>query len=74
MGKKKHSTGHTSKGERCSSLKTSLRNPATRLINQLAAHSAGKHVMVTVENPNKNETNKPFVRVNSRTVWKYNKR
>ena len=55
MGKKVHSSGHVSKGERSSSMKTSQRIPATRLANQLAAHSAGKHVMVTIENPNKNE-------------------
>jgi hypothetical protein len=74
MGKKVHSSGHVSKGERSSSVKTSQSTPGTRLANQLAAHNAGKNVMVTIENPNKNETNKPFVRVNSRTVWKYNKR
>jgi|TARA_B110000503_G_C7019840_1_gene359286 hypothetical protein len=74
MGKKKNSTGNTSKGERRSSMKTSQRDPGTRLINQLTAHLAGKHVMVTVENPNKHETDKPFIRVNSRTVWKYSKK
>jgi hypothetical protein len=74
MGKKVHSSGHVSKGERSSSVKTSQRTPATRLANQLAAHNAGKRVVVTIENPNKNETNKKFIRVNSREVWKYNKR
>ena len=74
MGKKVHSSGHVSKGERSSSMKTSQGTPATRLANQLAAHNAGKHVVVTIENPNKNETNKKFIRVNSREVWKYNKR
>jgi hypothetical protein len=74
MGKKKHSTGHVSKGQRISSVKTSVRDPAVKLINQLAAHSAGKRVVVTIKNPNTSETNKPFIRVNSREVWKYNKR
>lgn len=74
MGKKKHSSGHVSGGKRVSSVKTSVRDPAVRLINQLAAHSAGKRVVVTIANPNKNETNKPFVRMSSREVWKYNKR
>jgi hypothetical protein len=74
MGKKVHSSGHVSKGERSSSMKTSQGTPATRLANQLAAHNAGKRVVVTIENPNKNETNKKFIRVNSREVWKYNKR
>lgn len=74
MGKKVHSSGHVSKGERSSSMKTRQRDPAARAMNQLLAHNAGKNVMVTIENPNKNETDKPFIRVNSRTVWKYNKR
>jgi hypothetical protein len=34
-----------------------------RLINQRAAFDAGKRVMVTIANPNENETNKRFIRV-----------
>jgi hypothetical protein len=34
-----------------------------RLINQRAAFDAGKNVMVTIPNPNPNETNKRFIRV-----------
>ena len=41
-----------------------------RLINQRKAFDAGKNVVVTIENPNKNETNKPFIRVNARDIWK----
>lgn len=41
-----------------------------RIMNQLKAFRAGKKVMVTMDNPNKNETNKPRVRVNARDVWK----
>lgn len=41
-----------------------------RVINQLKAFRAGKRVMVTIENPNKNETNKRFIRVDASTVWK----
>lgn len=41
-----------------------------RIINQLKAHRAGKNVMVTMENPNKEETNKPFIRVPASKVWK----
>jgi hypothetical protein len=44
-----------------------------RLINQRAAFDAGKNVMVTIPNPNPNETNKRFIRVNAKTVWKSNK-
>lgn len=41
-----------------------------RVRNQLKAHKAGKRVMVTIENPNKEETNKPFIRVPSTKVWR----
>jgi hypothetical protein len=41
-----------------------------RVMNQLAAHKKGKRVMVTIANPNKNETNKRFIRVLAATVWK----
>jgi hypothetical protein len=34
-----------------------------RLLAQLKAWSKGKRTMVTIENPNKNETNKRFIRV-----------
>jgi len=44
-----------------------------RLINQRAAFDAGKNVMVTIPNPNENETNKRFIRVNARNVWRSNK-
>ena len=72
MGKKKggKSSGNVSQGLRRSSIKTSVRDPGTRLINQLKAHLSGKQTMVTVENPNKNETNKRFIRVPGKTVFK----
>jgi hypothetical protein len=41
-----------------------------RVMNQLAAFRAGKRVMITIENPNKAETNKRFIRVEASTVWK----
>lgn len=41
-----------------------------RTVNQLKAHKAGKRVMVTIANPNKNERNKPFIRVPSTQVWR----
>ena len=40
-----------------------MRNETTRLLNQLNSWSKGKRTMVTIENPNKNETNKRFIRV-----------
>jgi len=34
-----------------------------RLANQLKHWAKGKRTMVTIPNPNKNETNKPFIKV-----------
>lgn len=41
-----------------------------RIMNQRAAFNAGKNVMLTIPNPNGNETNKPFIRVPARQIWK----
>ncbi len=41
-----------------------------RVANQLQAFRAGKRVMVTIENPNKEERNKRFIRVDASTIWK----
>ncbi len=41
-----------------------------RVANQLKAFRAGKRVMVTIENPNKEERAKRFIRVDASTVWK----
>ena len=60
---------YTSKGERRSSMKTSSRNASDRLLNQQRAWLAGKNVVVTIENPNKNQTNKPFIKVNGSEVF-----
>jgi hypothetical protein len=40
-----------------------------RIVNQRAAWAKGKNVILTMENPNKNETHKRFIRVNARDVW-----
>lgn len=40
-----------------------------RIMNQLAAWKKNKNVVLTIENPNKNETNKPFIRVKAHDVW-----
>ena len=64
MGKKKHSTGHVSKGERRSSMKTGSAHvhPADKLIRKMDALAKGKDVVFTIENPNKEETNKRFIK------------
>ena len=44
--------------------------PLQRTLNQQAAFRKGKNVMVTIPNPIKSETNKPFIRVNAKEIWK----
>jgi len=41
-----------------------------RIMNQLKAFRAGKNVVVTIENPNKEDLSRRFIRVNARDVWK----
>jgi hypothetical protein len=79
MGKKKSRTSQTSKGERNnvskkvvnSMRRDYLANGIARINNQIKAMKKGKRVMVTIENPNKNETNKRFIRVPGNEVWKF---
>lgn len=40
-----------------------------RIMNQLAAWKKNKNVVLTIENPNKNETHKRFIRVRAHDVW-----
>lgn len=62
---KKGGSGKTyvSKGERRSSMSTKVNDPAQKLLNKVTALAKGKDVVYTIENPNKNETNKRFVKV-----------
>ena len=69
-GKKSSGKHYVSKGERRSSVKTSIKDPGKKIMSQLTAFYAGKNVMVTIENPNKTETNKRFIRVPASSVWK----
>ena len=41
-----------------------------RLMNQLKAFRAGKRVMVTIDNPNKEQTKMKKLRVPASTVWR----
>ena len=41
-----------------------------RIINQAKAHSKGKRTVVTMANPNKNETNKRYIRVDGKDYFK----
>lgn len=78
MGKKGgKSKGYVSSGVN-SNVNPKIRNAmrrdymqsSERIMNQLKAFRAGKNVVVTIENPNKNETSKRFIRVNARDIWK----
>jgi len=70
MGKKRSRDTQTSKGQR-SNVNKKIRNDVRRdymdsldrSINQMKAYAKGKRVMLTVPNPNKNETNKRFIRI-----------
>lgn len=39
-----------------------------RLMNQINAWKQGRNVVFTIPNPNPNETNKRFIRVNARDI------
>ena len=74
--RKSTSSGYTSKGERpnvSKSIKTKVIDPLQKLNNQVAAWKAGKKVMVTIENPNKKETNKKYIKVPATQAWGYPK-
>jgi len=70
MGKKRSRDTQTSKGQR-PNVNKKIRNDVRRdymdsldrSINQMKAYAKGKRVMLTVPNPNKNETNKRFIRI-----------
>ena len=77
MGKKKSRSTQTSKGERrcvardiVKATRRDYMQSSERTTNQLAAFLRGKNVMLTVPNPNKNETNKRMIRVPATEVWR----
>jgi hypothetical protein len=68
------SKGFISQGLRQSSMKTASKDPGVRIMNQLKAHQAGKKTMVTIENPNKEQTDKKFIRVSGKDYFKKTER
>jgi|GEM_PF-2189342 len=46
-----------------------LDNELSRKLNQIKALKRRKKVVLTIRNPNPNETNKKFIRVNAHEVW-----
>ena len=65
---------YTSKGERPNVsrrwLKLTRKNSDERTYNQWDAFLKGKNVVLTIKNPNKHETNKPFIRVPAKEQWR----
>ena len=77
MGKKKQRAHQVSKGQRDSVARSTVKairrdymQSSDRLDNQLAAFMKGKNVILTIPNPNKNETNKRMIRVPAAEVWR----
>lgn len=71
MSKKKRAgkSSYTSKGIVGHPKRCRERDPMKRLINQQNAWLAGKHVMLTIDNPDQTATNMRKIRVNARDVW-----
>ena len=79
MGKGKKASGktYTSQGVHSTVSKATKRDVRAaymaspeRLVNQLAAHRRGKRTMVTIPNPDPEQTNKPFIRVSGKDFFK----
>tara|TARA_R100001443_G_C3310739_1_gene167678 strand:- start:571 stop:861 length:291 start_codon:yes stop_codon:yes gene_type:complete len=60
---------NVSKWARKAARREYLSNDLAVVLNKQAAYLAGKKVFLTVPNPNKNQTNKPFIRVPASDVW-----
>ena len=76
MGRKKSRDSYTSKGERRNVSKkwTKMlrleRKESDRGFNQFDAYIKGKNVILTVPNPLKTETNKPYIKVKAKHYWR----
>ena len=74
MGRKKSRDKYVSQGLRKNVsrrwLKLTRKDNDDRLFNQWDAFMKGKNVMLTIQNPNKNETNKRYIRVPAKHQWK----
>ena len=74
MGRKKSRDKYVSQGLRKNVsrrwLKLTRKDNDDRLFNQWDAFMKGKNVMLTIQNPNKNETNKRYIRVPAKHQWR----
>ncbi len=72
MGKKRSRDSQTSKGQRpnvTKDIRKAMRRDTSEIdkhLNKMKAFAKGRNVMLTIPNPNKNETNKRFIRVNAK--------
>jgi len=73
MGKKKSRASQTSKGERRNVVAglSDDRTELQKVNDKMRAHLKGKNVMLTIANPNKSETKKPFIRVPAKQEWRH---
>tara|TARA_Y100000401_G_C8284673_1_gene205406 strand:+ start:183 stop:434 length:252 start_codon:yes stop_codon:yes gene_type:complete len=73
MGKKKSRASQTSKGQRRNVVAglSDDRTELQKVNDKMKAHLKGKNVMLTIENPIKSETNKPFIRVPAKQEWRH---
>ena len=69
MGKKRNRKKYTSKGLHTSTNMSFTLDALGRMGNKVAAWAAGQKVMLTVPNPDKSITNKPFIRVTADSYW-----
>lgn len=71
MAKKKPRAKYTSKGERRSiaTVGGDDRSVLQKDLDKFHAFTKGKKVFMTIENPNPNETNKRFIRVDASTYF-----
>jgi len=80
MGKKKSRAKYVSKGERHAIAPENRvkRDPIKNILDKQEAFSKGKKVYFTIPNPNPNETNKRFIRVEGKLLYgdfrKFNER
>ena len=73
MGKKKSRASQTSKGERRNVVNGlgDDRSEMEKVNDKMKAFLKGKNVMLTIENPIKSETAKPFIRVPAKEQWRH---
>ena len=71
MGKKKSRDAQTSKGERRNVVAGlgDSRSELQKVNDKINAWKRGKNVILTVPNPNKNETKMRFIKKNAKDVW-----